>query len=152
MVPHLKSNHDKINTKKYNEKSHIAKFAYKKQRNLFTNLLQVKREYFGKLDHKKISDNKIFWKTVKPLFSEKKSTEAITLVETNQIIDNPIAHIFNDVFCYVNKNLGIVNTLLTQLYKYTNHQSVRKIIVEEQNDSFSFKFTSYNIYKLKIST
>ena len=36
-------------------------------------LRKVKLDYYKKLKHKKVSDNKTFWKTVKPLFYEKRS-------------------------------------------------------------------------------
>ena len=45
-------------------------------------LIKGKKEYCGSLDVKDIKDNKKFWKTVKPLFSDKsKSRRTITLVE-----------------------------------------------------------------------
>ena len=49
------------------------------------------------------------------------------------------------------KNLVIVNSIspdtnsdpiINVVSKYTNHPSIGKIIAEEQNDSFSFEFTS----------
>ena len=112
------------------------------------------------MDPKKISDNKTFWKTVKPLFSEKyHATESIILVERNQIIDKDdcIAETFNDFFSNAVKNLGIVNSIshdtnsdpiINAVNKYTNHPSIRKIIADEQNDSSSFEFTSVQkVYK-----
>ena len=43
--------------------------AYKLQRNVCTKLLRKqKRDYFNDLDTKLISDNKMFWNVVKPLF------------------------------------------------------------------------------------
>ena len=126
--------------------------SYTKQRNFCTNLLRkAKREYFSKLDTKKISDNKTFWKTVKPLFSEKyHTTESITLVESNQIIDKDdcIADTFNDLFSNAVKTDTNSDPIINAVNKYTNHPSIRKIIAEEQNDSFSFEFTSVQkVYK-----
>ena len=76
--------------------------AYKKQRNLCVNLLKkVKRAYFEKLKPSSISDNKKFWKTVNPLFSEKTmSTENIALIENNAIVseEHEVAEIFNSYF------------------------------------------------------
>ena len=44
---------------------------YKKQRNFCTNLFRkTKKEYFSKLDIVKISDSKIFWKTIKAFLSD----------------------------------------------------------------------------------
>ena len=46
--------------------------AYKKQQNLCVGLLrQNKKDYFETLDIKSITGNKMFWKTVAPLFSNK---------------------------------------------------------------------------------
>ena len=46
--------------------------AYNTQRNKCVNLLRKnKRDYYHKLNVKKLTDNKKFWKTVKPLFFRK---------------------------------------------------------------------------------
>ena len=38
--------------------------------------------------------------------------------------------------------------IINAVNKYTNHPSIRKIIADEQNDSFSFEFTSVQkVYK-----
>jgi hypothetical protein len=85
--------------------------AYKKQRNLCVDLLKkVKTSYFEKLQPSSICDNKTFWKTVKPLFSEKTmSTDNITLIENNIIVseDEKVAEVFNSFFSNAVKNLNI---------------------------------------------
>ena len=49
---------------------------YSKQRNLCVALLRKsKREYFGNLDEKKVCDNEKFWSVVKPLLSNKFSSD-----------------------------------------------------------------------------
>ena len=47
--------------------------AYKKQRNSCVSLLRQnkKEDDFETLDIKSVTDNKLFWKTVAPLFSNK---------------------------------------------------------------------------------
>ena len=46
--------------------------SYKKQRNFCVNLLRkTKKEYFENINVKDINDNKKFWKTIKPFFSNK---------------------------------------------------------------------------------
>ena len=48
------------------------KINYNKQRNYCVNLLRkVKRNYYSNLNIKNITDNKNFWNTFKPFFSEK---------------------------------------------------------------------------------
>ena len=56
--------------------------SYNKQRNFCVSLLRgAKKNYYGNLNEKDVIDNKKFWKTVKPLFSDKlKFSEKITLV------------------------------------------------------------------------
>ena len=47
-----------------------------------TFIREGKKKYYGSLDVKDITDNKKFWKTVKPLFSDKsKSRRTIKLLE-----------------------------------------------------------------------
>ena len=46
--------------------------SYKKQRNFCVNLLRkTRKEYFNDLNIKNITDNKAFWKTIKPYFLNK---------------------------------------------------------------------------------
>ena len=79
--------------------------AYTKQRNYCVTIIRKsKKEYYGRLDVKDIADNKKFWKTVKPLFSDKsKSRRTKTLVEDVKIESNhkKIVDIFNNYFANV---------------------------------------------------
>ena len=62
---------------------------------------RAKQRYFSSLDLSLIADNKNFWKTVKPLFSDKISQkDIISLKEDGKTIteDLPIAEIFNNYF------------------------------------------------------
>ena len=63
--------------KKFNSnKSEENSKKYKQQRNYCVKILQkTKMEYFQNMDVNKIIDNKMFWKTVKPRFSNKGETE-----------------------------------------------------------------------------
>ena len=76
------------------------KVAYKKQRNFCVNLLRkTKCHYYKNLDVRTITDNKTFWKCVKPLFSEKHNiSRNITLVEGDRIVskDSEVAEIMNN--------------------------------------------------------
>ena len=66
------------------EKTEAIRSAYKRQRNSCMKLLRkTKKEYYNNLDVKYITENKLFWKTVKPSFTDKTlKDERITLVET----------------------------------------------------------------------
>ena len=59
--------------------------SYKKKRNFCLKLLrQTKEKYFNNINVKKVSDNKIYWKSVKPFFSNKGlNSHSILLVERN---------------------------------------------------------------------
>ena len=141
--------------------------AYRKQRNLCVNLLKkVKRSYFENLRPSDICDNKKFWKTVKPLFSEKPiSTENITLIENNVIVteDEKVANIFNSCFSNAVKNLNIEynehcsfdkyflcketeneDFILRAIDKFERHPSILKIKeMMDKNSNFSFKPTDF---------
>ena len=54
------------------ERTKESKVAYSKQRNICVSLLRkTQRDYFANLGTKIMKDNRKFWKTVNPLFSEK---------------------------------------------------------------------------------
>ena len=55
--------------------------TYDKQRNYCVNIrLGTKKNYFANINIKSVIDNKKFWKTVKPLFSDKISHK-ITIIQ-----------------------------------------------------------------------
>ena len=82
---------------------------YKIQCNICTNLLRkAKREYFSNLKCSVVKDNKNFWKSIKPIFSDKYiCSERITLIDDNNIVtdDISLATTFNDFFSNTVKNL-----------------------------------------------
>ena len=61
---------------------------YKKQRNFCVNLLRkTKTHYFQKLNLKDLSDNRKFWKNIKPFFSNKGlNFNKLMLKENNRLI------------------------------------------------------------------
>ena len=62
-------------------------------------LKKSKRNHYSNFNVKDITDNKNFWKTIKPLFSDKtKSTVCITLKDNNKIVEsqNEVANTFNN--------------------------------------------------------
>ena len=64
-------------------------------------LVKTKRDYFANLDTKIKKDNRKFWKTVNPLFSEKSySKESISLINKNRLItkNEGLAKTFNFFF------------------------------------------------------
>ena len=85
--------------------------AFKKQRNFCVKLLrQNKRSYYNQLNPKIVSDNKKFWKTVKPLFSNKiQGSASITLLKNDVVEsdDTRVAEILNGYFVDITKTLGV---------------------------------------------
>ena len=81
---------------------------YNKQRNYCVNVVRrEKKMYYNNLNLRKLTDNKKFWTTIKPLFSEKSnSTRNITLIENDTIIssDENVAEIMNIFFRYSRNN------------------------------------------------
>ena len=96
--------HVKINTNE-NLKS------YKKQRNFCSKLYKKERKkYYEMLDLKNVTDNKEFWKTVKPFLSDKVTTfPKISLVEKGEIIsdESKVANSFSNFFENAIHSLGI---------------------------------------------
>ena len=72
-----------LRNKFLNTKSDIDRKAYNKQRNLCVSLIRrEKKNFFNNISTRDITDNKTFWKTVKPLFTDKIQTKSkITLIE-----------------------------------------------------------------------
>ena len=77
-------------------------FSKKRQRNFCTTLIKkIKRNFYNNLNVNKITNNKSFWKIVKPSFTEKAlKDEEIVLTEndTTFLEENKIAEIFRSYF------------------------------------------------------
>ena len=70
----------------------------------------AKKNYFSNLNVRNITDNKQFWKTVKPFFSSKAGdNERTTLIEGDKVIskDREVAETFKSYFETIVENLGI---------------------------------------------
>ena len=69
-----------------------------------------KKQYFARLNIKGIADNKLFWKNVKPYFSDKGSNSTkITLVEKDMVMthEKQTANIMNEHFVSITKKLSL---------------------------------------------
>ena len=93
------------------DKSHTSRENYKIQRNLCKKLLRkTKTSHFESLNTKKMTDNRTFWKTFVPLFTNKVSRgEKIILTEAEKHIshDKIFFKIFNNFFSNVVSDLKI---------------------------------------------
>ena len=98
----------RLHNKYLEEKSSNSKIAYDKQRNYCVNLLRrTKKKYFANINISPITDNRKFWKTVEPLFSNEISDkETINLAVNDTILsdDHVVADTFNNCFNDIVKN------------------------------------------------
>ena len=102
-------------------------------------LTKAKKHYYGNLNEKNVTDNKIFWKAIKPVLLNKSvSNEKITLVENQKILitDNEVEITLNDISNTikisdiskfdrsdpVSDNLN--NSILKAILKYLKHPSI----------------------------
>ena len=70
------------------ERTEANRRAYNVQRNYCVSLIRkTKRDYYSNLNHKQVNDNKNFWKTVKPFFTDEGvNNEKMTLVENGETL------------------------------------------------------------------
>ena len=110
----------RLRNKFLNTKSDLDRKAYNKQRNYVVSLMKKeKKEFYGNLNTSVLTENRTFWKTVKPFLAEKsKKVSKITLIEDNQIIsqDKQIAKIFNEYFI----SIPILNMPTNQEFEYSD--------------------------------
>ena len=148
----------KLRQKFLKERTNDAKHLYNWQRNLCVSLLRkTKKVYFKQLNNKVISDNKKFWQTISPLFSEEAfRKETIILKDSNRTITNnhELAETFNTFFSNIAKNLkldsnlveitenlSISDPVLKAINKYEKHPSAIKIKEKMKNKNMSFYFS-----------
>ena len=87
------------------------KEAYKKQKNDCSRLYKKERKmYYSNLDLKNYTDNKEFWKTMKPFLTDKGvNSQKISLIENEKILstDVDVAETLNSYFSEATKSLSI---------------------------------------------
>ena len=131
---------------------------YKNQKNYCSRLYKkVRKNFFNKLDISFVPDNKLFWKTVKPFFSNNGSHRGnIKLVEGDKLLqdDSEVAEELNNFFkeavstVDVNENSYIINPdsinisdpIVKAIREYKFHPSI--LLINERivnQDKFSFK-------------
>ena len=147
----------------------IDRIAYNMQRNLCVSMIRKeKKNYFSNINSSDITDNKFFWKTVKPFFTEKIQIKSkITLIENHTIFhddrddenieeiiseDNEISEVFNNYFINIVPNLNISTVISVNddfietndpisnaIKKFSDHPSISMIKNKNLNQNkFSF--------------
>ena len=151
------------------KKTEANKILYNKQRNYCTYLIRkTKKEYYSRLHPSCLISCKKFWKTVKPLFSDKiKTSENITLIENNEIVNTSAktAELFNSYFSNAVKLLNIVrdeklvinsydtDPILDAIKTFEEHPSIMKINQHFSKDNtFSFSYANLNDIESLISS
>ena len=156
-------NRSKLRKKFLKTRNQESKRRFNRQRNFCVSLFRKnKRRFFGKLDHRVVSDNRNFWKTVGPLFLEKAfHKESIILNNSNKTISNneELAVTFNKHFSKLVESLHIDKTLASNIAssditdpgfnaikKYENHPSTKTIkhFTSGKDLKFSFIFETKN--------
>ena len=172
----------RLRNKFFKTKNEIDRLNYNKQRNFCLSLIRnEKKKYFSNINTGDITDSKKFWKTVKPLFTEKISIKPkITLIEKNNtsqegqddlVIENVISddigvsEVFNEYFVNIVPNLKITELIIDENFtetadklsdsinKFKNHPSI--IMIKTKNnspDTFSFSKTTYDNVLQKIDS
>ena len=109
---------------------------------------KTKNNYFQNLDIRYLSDNKKFWKTTKPYFSNKElySNNIFLFKEKGHLVSNEkqLATIINNFFINITKDLELKEdnsrnayTLEDMLKVFNTHQSVERNI--KINEKLSFQ-------------
>ena len=114
---------------------------YKKQRNFCVNLLRnTKKDYFQKLNIKDLTDNKKFWKTIKPFFSNKGlNSNKLMLREKDVVVadEKALATLMNNYFVNIAADLDLKQdsknfydtppSVYNTMKRFQDHQSILKI-------------------------
>ena len=113
--------------------------------------------FYNNLTWKYINENKLFWKTLKPSFTDKTlKDERITLVEKKKFLwdESKLIEIFSKYFLSIVQDLGIDGltnisadnnalTIMKAIEKYQNHPSV-KVIRGNIDTTSNFSFELIN--------
>ena len=139
--------------------------AYNIQTNYCVSLIRkTKRDYYSNLNHKQVTDNKIFWKTIKPFFTDKGiNNEKITLIENgeellkNEEVTENLNNLFSDIISNLKlptyedptTNAGnIADPVLKAIQKYKNHPSIR-IINDKYTTNSAFTFNQVSLTEIQ---
>ena len=134
----------RLRNKYHNNRTDANLKALKKQRNKYVKLLRkAKFDYYQNINLGNLTTNRKFWKTVKPIFSDKAQVNSsFTLIENGKMInkDSEIAEIFNHHFATITDRLGIstydsvllptdgiLDSVDKAIRKYDAHSSICKV-------------------------
>ena len=147
-----------LQTKFFKNKTKESMVKYKKQRNFCSRLnRREKKKYYSNLDIKNVTDNRLFWKTIKPLLSDKGGNRSkITLIDKEKVVseDQEVSNIFNNYFKETIDTAEAENhsskkeeeldiSSYCQLEKYNDHASI--ISIKKVTPTVEFDFNDISI-------
>ena len=122
-----------------------------------------KRGYYENLNIKNVTDNKLFWKSVKPLLSDKsRIRDRINISEKGKVLktESETAESLNSFFSNIVKNLNIsrysefdsvteniADPTLKAIFKYKDHPSI--LAIQSHCEKETFRFSQVNIEDIK---
>ena len=155
----------RLRNKFIDSKTDADRIAYNKQRNYCVSLIpKEKKAYYSNLNIRDVTDNKTFWRKIKPLSSEKVNLQTkILLVEKGNDLSDPeissevekvisedmeIAETFNEFFVpkeNYETDVGNDNEpILNYINKFKNHSSIKVIKSRKKEEqTFTFSYVSY---------
>ena len=153
----------RLRNKYLKDKTEETRLFYTQQRNKCVSLLiKTKINYYGNLNVKDITDNKKFWKAVKPFLSDKsKTSDKIHFNENGELLnsESETADVLNNFFSNIVKDLkipeygnldrnfeNVEDSVLRAILKYKNHPSITVRKKKGKNSVSSF----YEVDKDKI--
>ena len=153
-----------LKTKYLKHRTQDKLLSYKKQKNYCSKLYKKERKkYYDNLNIKNVTDNKIFWKTVKPFLSDKvTNVQKINLLEEGKLIsqENEITESFSNFFEKAVNSLDIkgfhtaistsdINDPIEKaIEKFKEHPSIKAINANVAIAIFDFqKVNSHIIFK-----
>ena len=123
--------------------------------------------FYSNLDPKNITDNKKFWKTMKPFFTSKSTLNStFTIIDNGKIIseDNEVANVLNSFFeksvssleidipkKYTKDCKDIEDPIYAIITKFSHHPSILKINGIVNKQKFSFRATTLTEIEQEIS-
>ena len=125
---------------------------------------KTERDYYSNLNHKQVTDNKNFWKTFKPFFTDKGvNNEKVTVIENgetlskNEEIAENLNNIFSDIITILKLPLyedpttnaeNIADPVLEAIEKHRNQPSIR-IINDKYKTKSVFTFNQVSLEEIQ---
>ena len=123
------------------------------------------RGYYENLNIKIVTDDKLFWKSVKPLLSDKsRIRDRINISEKDEILktESETAETLNSFFSNIVKNLNIsrynefnpvteniADPTVKAIFKYKDHAYPSILAIQSNFEKETFRFSGVNIEDIK---